>query len=115
MVTAVVGYDKRELPNKGEMTIARVGFYIHDMCDVSETTMDYSVDCFFRISWTDLRLHVRNLLNRLELVQKLGHFEVGTEPSMFSKFHKVWRKTIGLTSLWEIMKPIILKEAGRWA
>ena len=58
----IIGYDKHELPNKDEPTIVRFGIHIHDLYDVSETTMDFSIICTLWYSWNDPRLTVRTVL-----------------------------------------------------
>ena len=49
---------KHKLPRNNESTEVFVNFYVYDIYDISENTMDYSLKCYFRQSWNDPRLKV---------------------------------------------------------
>jgi len=59
--TSIVGkllhyYNKQEHPMKDRPTEVRLGIYVNSFYSISEQTMDYSLNFYFRQAWHDPRL-----------------------------------------------------------
>lgn len=66
-------YDKSEPPPKGP-TRVKLGIYINSFYDISEQTMDYSLNIYLRQRWTDPRLTFEPFNNEKEQKIKLEDY-----------------------------------------
>uniref|UniRef100_A0A183CNG9 Neur_chan_LBD domain-containing protein n=1 Tax=Globodera pallida TaxID=36090 RepID=A0A183CNG9_GLOPA len=65
-----IRYDHRQCPrNEGQSVLISVSVVVSNVRAVSEVTMDYSLEMFYRESWTDgrLRYEEREFRNKTEL------------------------------------------------
>ncbi|CAH1772521.1 unnamed protein product [Owenia fusiformis] len=51
-----IKYDKRDSPHGSDPTEVKIGIYINTFYSISEQTMDYSVNIYFRQTWYEPRL-----------------------------------------------------------
>lgn len=55
----ISGYDKEDLPSYDRVTEVKMKMFVKDLYGLSENTMDFSAQCYFRLEWLDERLKVR--------------------------------------------------------
>lgn len=89
-----IQYDHRQCPDDDKEVLVHVSVVVSNIRAVSEVTMDYSLELFYRESWMDSRLvyNPEKFKNKTELALHESYANFLWHPDTFSKFLSIVSK-----------------------